>query len=69
MPLGAANQRCVAMLYLVIMLAWEVKVEGSQLRCMGEHPGVSILEGYGVNVVLSCIVLGPPKFRRFYVTT
>lgn len=57
------------MLYLVIMLAWEVKVEGSQLRCMGEHPGVSILEGYGVNVVLSCIVLGPPKFRRFYVTT
>jgi hypothetical protein len=35
MPQGAANQRCVAMLYLVGTLAWEVKVEGSRLRHMG----------------------------------
>lgn len=34
MPPGAANQRCVAMLCLVGMPAWEVKVEGSRLRHM-----------------------------------
>lgn len=27
------------MLYLVGMLVWEVKVEGSRLRYMGERPG------------------------------
>jgi len=32
MPLAAANQRCVAMLYLVRMLAGAVKVQGFRLR-------------------------------------
>jgi len=30
------------MLYLVGMLAWEVKVEGSRLRHMGERPGTLV---------------------------
>lgn len=39
---GAANQKCVAMPYLVEMLAWEVKVAGSRLRHMGERPGALV---------------------------